>query len=400
MPKILITGNGFDLNLGLPTSYSDFIKILIHIESNSISFNSVYSISQNYELISKNFNSFDFDNDKLEKLKLEIRKNSWYKFFKEEFEIQSWIDFENRIEYVLKILFSSVDYLKKGIFDNGPINEQKIFYNSKLFNNNIEIIEVLKNFEIIFLDNDYTIELNTNYLVNKYNFFIDINLEKITKDLYENLLHFKSIFNYYFEIFVHPFYNNIKVENDKNLFQDIDYHYTFNYTPSFENMYKKVGITKFLHGTIDSSTNQIVLGINDIPNSNIDNKYFLPFTKYFQKLNNNTDYVFLKEFEKKLSNNYIFFFYGHSLDTSDEDYINEVFDFIHSLKSKIKRIVIIYRDENSKSKLLINLLYIRGKKNIMDLMRSNVLIFVKSDSNELKIELNQNINQISAVDIF
>ena len=27
MPKILITGNGFDLNFGLPTGYSDFIKI-------------------------------------------------------------------------------------------------------------------------------------------------------------------------------------------------------------------------------------------------------------------------------------------------------------------------------------------------------------------------------------
>ena len=32
MPKILITGNGFDLNLNLPTSYSDFIKILSNLK--------------------------------------------------------------------------------------------------------------------------------------------------------------------------------------------------------------------------------------------------------------------------------------------------------------------------------------------------------------------------------
>jgi len=32
MPKILITGNGFDLNFCLPTLYSDFIQILNFIQ--------------------------------------------------------------------------------------------------------------------------------------------------------------------------------------------------------------------------------------------------------------------------------------------------------------------------------------------------------------------------------
>src|SRR5690606_9929468 len=211
MPKILITGNGFDLNLGLPTSYSDFIKILIQTENNKIDFESVYSNSQNYKLIKENFNTFEFDKEKLSKLQNEISKNSWYNFFKDEFEIESWIDFENKIEYVLKILFSSVQYIKKGIFDNGSISSENLYYNTKLFNNNIEIIEVLKNFEIIYLDKDFNITLNDSYLIEKYNFFIDINLEKITKDLYNELIHFKIIFNYYFEIFVYPFYDNIKV---------------------------------------------------------------------------------------------------------------------------------------------------------------------------------------------
>jgi len=399
MPKILVTGNGFDLNLGLPTSYSDFIKILIHTETREINFESIFSNSQNYNLISQNYNMFDFDKEKLEKLKNEISNNLWYKFFKDEFEIESWIDFENKIEYVLKILFSSVQYIKTGIFDKGSLSAENLRYNSKLFNNNIEIIEVLRKFEIINLDSDFNITLNKNYLIEKYNFFIDINLEKITKDLFNELLHFKTIFNYYFEIFVVPFYDKIKIKIDRSLFQNIDIHYTFNYTPSFDFIYKKNFNTKFLHGRIDSSTNQIVLGINEIPESSVNNKYFLPFTKYFQKLNNNTDYVFLKEFEKKLSRNYIFFFFGHSLDTSDSDYINEVFDFIESLKSKIKKIVIIYRDEKSKSTLLINLLNIRGKDDIQKLMRSEILVFFKFDSVELKRELNRDITQTSSLNI-
>jgi hypothetical protein len=35
MAKILITGNGFDLEYGLPTSFNDFIKIINFILDNN-----------------------------------------------------------------------------------------------------------------------------------------------------------------------------------------------------------------------------------------------------------------------------------------------------------------------------------------------------------------------------
>jgi NAD-dependent SIR2 family protein deacetylase len=108
-------------------------------------------------------------------------------------------------------------------------------------------------------------------------------------------------------------------------------------------------------------------------------------------LNNNTDYAFIKEFENKISNNYFFFFWGHSLDVSDQDYLNEVFDFINELKTKTKKIIIIYHNEESKSKLLLNILNVRGKKDIQDLMRSQVLQFINIDSKELQKELNRDI---------
>ena len=395
MPKILITGNGFDLNFGLPTYYSDFIKILSHLETKNIDFDSLYSNSHNYAKILENFNKFNFNYEKTELLKKEIKKNVWYNFFKEEFEIETWIDFENKIEYVLKILFSSVEYIKKNIFDKGSLSEDKIHYNTKLFNNNIEIIEVLNKFNIIFVDDHYGIKLNQEYLIKKYNFFTDINLDKITKYLYQELIHFKTIFNYYFEVFVFPFYDNVKIKIDRTLFASINKHFTFNYTPTFEKIYKKSNTTNFLHGTIDSNTNQIVLGINEIPNNQIDKKYFLPFTKYFQKLNNNTDYIFIKEYDKKKSYNYIFFFWGHSLDSSDEDYINEVFDFVETVRSSIKKIVVIYHDDNSKSNLLINLLNIRGKKNIQEHMRTGTLTFNNINSPELKKHLSRDISSSS-----
>lgn len=394
MPKILITGNGFDLSLGLPTSYSDFINILNSLKNNGdIDFESVYSNRSNYDIITKKYKVFSFDYEKIETLKIEIQNNLWFQFFQNELEIETWIDFENKIEYVLNNLFTSVKYIKDNIFSKGSLLEDNINYKPLLFNNDIEIIQVLNSFNIITLEKDNDITLNINYLIKKYDFFIDLDLNKITRKLIEELKNFKKIFNLYFEVFVYPFYDNQKIKVDKTLFSTITKHYTFNYTPTFEKVYKSFIKTNFLHGKIDSNSNEIVLGINEIPNEELDKRYFLPFTKYYQKLNNNTDFEFISEFEKKKNSNYQFFFIGHSLDTSDEDYINEVFDFVNELKSKIKTIIVTYHSKESKSKLLINLLSIRGKDDIQNLMRSKNLIFLNIDSTELKKELNKDISK-------
>jgi len=394
MPKILITGNGFDLNLGLPTSYGDFIKILSSLsEGGDVDFESIYSKSLKSELIFETYNEFNFDHEKIDDLKVEIETNLWFQFFKNEFEIETWIDFENKIEYVLNILLSSTKYFKDNIFSKGSLPLLGTRHSIELFNNDREIVQVLNEFNIISLFGNNDVILNTEYLVKKYDYFIDVDINKITKKLIEELENFKLIFNYYFEVFVYPFYDNKKTKIDTNLFTTIDKHYTFNYTPTFEFFYSGSIKTNFLHGKIDSTSNKIVLGINEIPNNKLDKKYFLPFTKYFQKLNNNTDYKFITEYKKKTSSNYIFFFFGHSLDTSDKDYINEVFNFINLLKSKTKKIVIIHHDEKSKSQLLINLLDIRGKNNIDSLMRNEILVFYQVDSIELINELERDVTR-------
>jgi hypothetical protein len=393
MPKVLITGNGFDLSLGLPTSYSDFISIINLLNSGiEIDFESIYSKTGNYNNIKENYKTFKFEHEKIETLKAESKSNLWFEFFKNELEIETWIDFENKIEYVLDILFSSIKYIKENIFSKGSLQLNHIEYNTSLFNNDIEIIQVLKKFRIIKADEYLNITLNTVYLIKKYNYYIDFDLNKIAKTLSEELNKFKKSFSSYFEIFVYPFYNNQKTKIDKTLFSAINKHYTFNYTPTFEKIYKRAITTNFLHGKVDSDSNQIVVGINEIPNNEIDKRYFLPFTKYFQKLDINTDFAFLAEYEKKKNSNYIFFFFGHSLDSSDEDYINEVFDFVNELKTRIKKIVVIYHNDKSKSKLLINLLNIRGKKDIQSLMKSQNLVFYQINSTELKRELKRDIS--------
>lgn len=394
MPKILITGNGFDLNIGLPTSYNDFIKILTYIESNDDwSFKKIYSCSENYCQIEKNFNTFKVDNKMMLKLKNGLEHNLWFQFFKTEYQIETWIDFENKIEYVLEKIFSSIKILEKKIFKGNGITPDSLFYSTDLFDSKIEIVEVLKRFKIIVMEeNNYHLKLNINFLINKYNYYLNIDVNALTKYLYQQLVDFKLIFNYYFETLINPLYDEIKLTIDSEYFKNIDYHYTFNYTSTFDNLYTK-NITRHLHGKINSEENQIVLGINEIPqNENYYKKEFIPFTKYFQKLNNDTDYAFIRELSDDEYEDFIFVFWGHSLDKSDQDYINEVFDLVSNLKSYIRKIVIVYHEKKSKSKMLINLLDIRGKKNIQDLMRSNILVFEHIESTELKFQLMEDLN--------
>jgi hypothetical protein len=238
-------------------------------------------------------------------------------------------------------------------------------------------------------EKEFEYYVDSNFLIIKYGYNISLNLSEITKMLEKELDNFKRIFVLYFEIFVFPFYNNLKSNKGFEIFSNIDKHYTFNYTPTFDELYSKNKITSFLHGEINK--NNIVLGINEIPKISPDyTKLLLPFTKYFQRFNNRTDYNFLQTYKVK-SLDFSFFFFGHSLEKSDEDYINEVFKFIKDVNGR-RKIVIIYHNENSYSKLLINLLEILGKELVTELMREEILIFTLIDSFELNEELRKKTN--------
>ncbi|WP_312554945.1 AbiH family protein [Empedobacter brevis] len=391
MSKILITGNGFDLNLNLPTSYSDFIRILRNLKNlDEYNFDSVYNVSSSYESIKNNFdNNIEFKKNEIEELKDLLNKNLWFNFFTSEYNIETWIDFETKIEYVLINIFKALSTLEKYFFSDGsrPHTSRAILF--KNFYKNIEYYTIFENFKLFEIEGSHII-FNQFLFNKKHEHNINFNYEEISEYLQKDLMQFKKVFNLYFEIFVLPLYDKLKVNNKLNL-KTIDHHFTFNYTPTFEKVYGRNIRTDFLHGKIDSKSNFIVLGINEVPDNINENhvKYFIPFTKYYQKLNNNTDYYFLNDLSgKNTFENYIFYFIGHSLDKSDEDYINEIFNFINDLKTKGNQIVISYHSKNSKSKMLINLIEIRGKDDIVNLMRNKVLVFEKLNSKEFEEALN------------
>ena len=402
MPKILITGNGFDLHHHLPTRYQDFIEIMMNIEklniSDKITFKQLFSNTKNAEELINYFETEDmsFDYKGLIEIKEKLSNNVWYKYFKNEFKIDTWIDFELKIEEAIKNVIFYITRFREILSNKPPKNIQFFFF--FFFNNRIEMLFILEKFELITREN-YNSALKQIFLINKHSRYIDVNEDEILKHLKNQLEDFKDIFNYYFYEIIDVFLRKSKSIKNKNLhLNNIDYYFTFNYTDTFNIFYEKSKrnmIINHLHGksfiekliSISPEKHSIVLGFGDIDDALDNKKFYFPFTKYYQKLNNNTDYRFIKEIvDEKNDDSWYLYIWGHSLDISDKDYIDEIFEFLLKKEynpSYENKCFIIYHDEKSKSNMLLNLLNIRGRNDVELCMRNNKLKFIFADDETL-----------------
>jgi len=396
MPKILITGNGFDLHHSLPTTYSDFMNIIEYLIKNKkdeYNFNEIYQNVSNYTGIIENFKEFEYDDDKIIKLQILGHKNLLYRFFQNEYKLETWIDFESKIELIINSIVLGIELIRDNIFKVAkyPLSGT-VTTNYKSLNNNVLIPDIFCFFEILNKTASHgTFIINDKFLLKRNDYYIDIDSHKIFSQLFSQLMEFKVIFNLYLLTFVKPLINKAKNKDTfTNFFNSIDYHYTFNYTNTFEKLlYNNTVKTEYLHGRCDEENENIVFGINDVNFNDAFYSEYLKFTKYYQKLNGNTDYYFLNtignisHYEKL-----IFIFWGHSLDQSDSSYINEVFDLITESKSDVKKIIIIYHNESTRSRMILNLLNIRGRQDIETKMRAKDLVFHTLYSQEINNIIN------------
>ena len=119
----------------------------------------------------------------------------------------------------------------------------------------------------------------------------------------------------------------------------------------------------------------------------IDNKAY-GFVKYYQKLVNNTDYQFLRPkspivaIENKMKSPSLtkhhpieIYIWGHSLDSSDSDYIHEIFSFNQDQKYSLRVIVYYYSQPHAQ---LSNLIAILGKNTVENWMKNKWLEFIET----------------------
>lgn len=388
MPKILITGNGFDLSLGLPTSYKDFMNVMIYLEdeSNKLKFKNIYAQTDKRDLngnIVKTMIPFDLKrNDSVNEIELiyEIRKklksNLWYQFFKDELKFDNWIDFENRIKYALENLLKYGEYLDKEIksFNSGlPFREKNKHYTIRYIpsSDSILVYDIAKKFKLLKRMYSDKIEFDSNFCEVRYNKIIGFNFGKLADLLFNDLEEFTNIFIQYIVLFINPYFKNFihKPVQGPIYLSNINKHYTFNYTTIFSSSpYLHKVPTNHIHGKIDGFKSSIVLGVYELEGQGITiPEEFFKFYKSNQRLSGQTekfDFInYMNSVKNKNEETQIFIF-GHSLDTSDKYIINEVFNYINS-DSLNKKSINIYA--HSKENLNtyannINLFIDRSKK--------------------------------------
>jgi len=393
MSKILITGNGFDLFHHLPTKYHHFISIMQTIEENQYDtevpfeklFGSIFKTKHSFEygLIEENYNldNIAFNSEKLNRIKQLLETNLWYKHFKNVLEIDTWIDFEMEVENILNqfIIFNRHED-KRTIGKNAFDDHFFAFTDFELF----QILEKKSIGQIPF-------RLNEKY-INKRKKSIDIN--KMLDDLAKSFEDFIKIFNRYLVDVVSVFYSELKHKSEIS-FDSINEIYTFNYTPTLENIYKvdKLKIV-YLHGQISENDDEqnIVLGVSEMPKNVRANKAF-DFTKYFQKVNKNSNARFIEIPQKKSYNpsETIFYIIGHSLDESDKEYIIELFKFLDFDLSKEAKICIFYHDLKDKEDKLKNLFSIIDKEIIVNMNKEKRLYFVKLNKKNIEGEFTKKL---------
>lgn len=370
-------------------------------------------------------------------LKEMLSKNGWFQYFKDYLDsgIDTWIDFENEINNVLNIVCNILsknsdineiidkNYHTKGIslidekfFDNFNVNKNhylnlllkfNILFETYIIDNRDGLIEVEKNefdsvvigniFEQASIDNGILskskrIRLENDFVKRYKGEMTGIHVYRVIEKMNDDLLDFISIFSTYIEL-VEELVPRYKLEIPKVVQDKLESIYSFNYSSTIENFYGMCNIPRlppvaFLHGKAGKE-NTIVLGVADLESQLLKDEKAYAFVKYYQKLINDTNYHFLlynSDLNKIEENNkgnssywnvqpYEIYIWGHSLDSSDSDYIKEIFSFNKGGKASIHLIIYYFPSQHAQ---LANLIYIMGKGVIEMWMKKGWLKFVKA----------------------
>lgn len=373
--KILVIGNGFDLDHNLPTSYKNFLNFCEYII-----FNNIEQTTDNKKTLSKQqylfYKRISKDKTILIFINLLVG-NKLIKYFINKSKGSNWIDFESE----LKIIIDLYNDLEKE-YVSQKINEYFIVDNHKA-------IKIFQELDInVFVRKD-----NDTYIVS------EISLKALYKSL---CLYLEKIIKA-LELYIAEFINKEKIHTFSPDVVDFnpDKVISFNYSNVFEHFYSTEKLNRnidYIHGkangflTADKQSN-IVLGISSDYHVN---SYSVSFEKYYQRIVKKTGAKY-KEWLKNTTDVVEIMFFGHSLDSTDKDIL---IDLIEYKKSFVK---IIYHDEIAYKTIVENLNRVLGKEKLISYVYGDKpkIIFVSQkkacDKNSRGWEITNDIAKINNI---
>ena len=388
MNNLLLVGNGFDVAHRLHTSYDDFLTIMKfrkHIIVDIKDAKNGRNINDKNPFHKFTLSVSNMDEDNLKNLGDIIEKNSWVKYYcRCEAEIDGWIDFEREIYPVIDMFEFVFNANCNTIGHGGKYGEALIDRNDFKSKNILRVARLWDKY--INANGVDNICVKEPYASLQYG----ILKKKILKDLREEFDEFILAFELYLYEFVYK-RDDVKIlKQIKDL--DINTVISFNYTLT-ERLY---GLSEenvhHIHGMIredfSGTKNNMVMGVNEQEDSNMD---FIYFVKYFQRIQKASG-VRYKELIKRITTDgmathtdYILHIYGHSLDETDEDILKYVIGDKESndrIKLKPKRVIIFYYDDADYEQKVINLIKLYSRSIVETYMEKGLFEF-RQTTNEL-----------------
>lgn len=318
--NILVIGNGFDLYHGLKTRYIDFVRFCEDLLKTKKG-----TKGRNWAISNSFINCF-------------IKVVS---------ENQKWIDCEREIEKIIS-MFLKIIY-DKNVFDIIPYYIEK--NNTTLESYEFDILSLMNRF--CEKSSAQKIKIRDNY----FKTYEGINKELVTEKLNEDLNNLIKLFKFYLE-------EKVLNQPVKKLSKQIkkinpDYVINFNYTNTCE----QYGVSRqdicYIHGSVQD--NNIVLGIRDINEQDIN---FIYFKKFFQRIQKRTDSIQWKRFGENRSltetmREATTYFFGHSLSKTDGDIIRSIYE------NSRKIIIFHLRGQKDYEEKVINLIDTLGKEKVI-----------------------------------
>ena len=370
-------GNGFDVDHSLPTSYKDFLNFCnyaLHMDIlKAVPSEKMTEVQCEYAKVLK-------ENKEVRETFLTfIKDNPLLNYFTIEYERQGndWIDFEREIKNIITE-FRLLEYNLS----------QSSRYSITTDTSHI-IHEILEKLGLSNLDNE------------SWN---DSALAYVHKLLCNALNNFSYALEYYIYVFVNSTPIN-SISPDIIEF-DADRVLTFNYSDTYERVYGGVRwgeIVDHVHGIAVSNFEEpnIILGITRNGHDLAANNY-VEFEKYFQRITKKTGNEYSKWLTERdaREKGIEIMFFGHSLDASDSDIIE---DLIRNDKSKI---TILYHNQKALQNIVANLTEIIGKDDLIAAVsgHSPKIVFKqqqkRKDNNTAGIEIERDVRNLYKLYLF
>ena len=368
--NILVIGNGFDIEHGIPSSYKNFLDFIrayriVYKNRNSLS---EYTKKKFKDELGKISIQYKESNIFLKEMKIvkshasefgeAINNNCWIWYFLEKnFRLEgkdNWIDIEAEILYIIQTLTNQY----------GMRFSETEGFNIKQKSENIlsKLMERL------------TEETQETSIRNQKKSEIWGKIKYILLDDFSKLVRALEIYLDYC----------IDIKNVKKgeIFDGVKFDrlITFNYTNTYRNVYDSEICVDFIHGNVKVERNMaesnVVLGIEEFLSEDQKNKdiEFINYKKYYQRIVKHCDFSYREMLEKQ-DDAITTWFFGHSIGSSDKDILINLLphsDFIYQAnrisESHIQKSYICYYDKQALEQQVANLVQILGQDALNDLV--------------------------------